>query len=256
MRAAAADVQLPAVDDDLPAEAVARHDDAPGHHARAVVLQAVLLVQDRLGLACGGGAVAVGQMLQGLVCRFLRGLVGRLQQLSQHRRCPAGHLQVAIGGRLLQGRNGRLALGCQLSTRRLALVEIRRVELLDQLLDRFAGGRGRSRPLAGCASFSLAARALAGAVSPAMTNRVSRAKEPTPTNRNPLPSDMIGILPRETVCGFGLDHSPKHSRYVTAKAEILLTKSENLLENRSVPSEWLTVVYHTGYFMRSLDRSH
>src|SRR5208337_4281637 len=47
------------------------------------------------------------------------------------------------------------------------------------------------------ATFSLAADDAVG-VSPAITNLVSRAKEPTPTSRNPLRRDMIGILPRKT----------------------------------------------------------
>ena len=75
----------------------------------------------------------------------------------------------------------------------------------------------------------LLGRGAAGTVSPATTNRASRAKKLTPMHRKPLPSIMIGSSRRDR-CGLGLHDSPKiFSRYVTAKQEILLGKIKKIV---------------------------
>ena len=137
----------------------------------------------------GGGAVAVGQVLQGVGCRFGGRLVRRLQELSQDHCGAAGHLQVALGGRFLQRRDRRLSLSCQLLAGRLALLKLCRVEPLDQLLDRLARG---CRFGIGCGRRAFSP--VGGGAALATAHAASKAKQPTPTNRNLLLGDMVGIL--------------------------------------------------------------
>ena len=67
---AAADVQLPAVDDDLPAEAVTRHDDARARHARSLFFRPFFLSKIDLALRAAAGLSPSARRCRASVAAF------------------------------------------------------------------------------------------------------------------------------------------------------------------------------------------